>query len=52
MFVEGKGRIDTLMKIFAFFPDKTIRYVAKKNGKVLTRFLIMEGSSGAKSLLL
>lgn len=52
MFVEGNGRIDTLVKIFAFFPEKSIRYIAKKRGKVITRFLVMEGSSGAKSLLL
>jgi len=52
LFVEGKGRIDTLMKVFAYFPDKTIRYIVRKRGKVIVRFLITEGSSGMKNIFL
>jgi hypothetical protein len=42
MFIKGNGRIDTLIKIFNFYPDKTIRYVVRRRGKIVARFVIME----------
>jgi len=52
MFIEGSGRMDTLMKIFYYFPNKTIRYVVKKRGRVIVRFLVTEESSGMRNLFL
>lgn len=43
MFIETNGRIDTLIKIFAYYPDKSLRYVVKRKGRILARFLIMQG---------
>ncbi len=42
MFIETNGRIDTLVKIFAFFPEKSIRYVVKRKGKILARFVVIQ----------
>ena len=38
MFIDTNGRFDTLIKMFAHFPEKSIRY--KTN---FYRFLILEG---------
>jgi len=42
MFIEANGRFDALIKIFGYYPEKAVRYTAKKKGKIIVRFLITE----------
>ncbi len=51
LFIETNGRVDTLIKMFAFYPEKSIRYVVRRGGKIKARFLIMQdGSTPVKTL--
>lgn len=45
IFIETNGRMDTLIKMFAYYPEKAIRYVIRRRGKIISRFLIIEGGS-------
>jgi len=40
MFVEGKGRIDTLVKIFCYYPEKSVRYQVITEKKKVKVYLV------------
>lgn len=48
MFIEANGRIDALIKIFAFFPERSIKYLIKKKNVPMVSFFVIEGGASKK----